>query len=91
MKNGELVVLKTFNGLEAPRDEVRSHDNYWKLIGCSGIVVNENHPEFLPCPSAEFKRVLIGFDDILDCHGLANHNEIKNTIWILVSDLQLLG
>lgn len=90
MKNGNLVVLKTFNGMTTPLDGVRSHENYWKLIGCSGEILDEKHPKFLPCSPTESKRVLVRFDTNLDSLGLANHNEVKNTLWMLTSDLQLL-
>ena len=59
-----------------------SENNYWKLIGQNGKVIdgikNNNG------------RILILFENDLDNFGVANHNPIKNSLWIKVEDLEII-
>jgi hypothetical protein len=80
LKPGKRVVLKSFNGsLVAPQD-VNREENYWQLVGCKAVVevVNDTDRALV-----KFERDLFGF-------GLANHNEVPNSLWILISDLKFI-
>lgn len=75
------VSLKSFLGILKPKKKVRENENYWKLIGEKGRVIDnvENYDG----------RVLVLFDRDLDDFEVENHNPIKNSLWIRVSDLEL--
>jgi len=75
------VRLKTFLGTNNPTEEIDKSDDYWKLIGQSGTVIDDN--------LADKERVLVLFDKDLDDFQLANHNPIKNSLMIKKSDLEL--
>lgn len=75
------VRLKTFLGTNNPTEEIDKSDDFWKLIGQSGTVIDDN--------LADKERVLVLFDKDLDDFQLANHNPIKNTLMIKKSDLEL--
>jgi hypothetical protein len=80
LKPGKRVVLKSFNGsLLAPQD-VKPEENYWLLIGYKAVVEVANNTN----------RVLIKFERDLSSLGLINHNEVPNTLWILISDLKFI-
>lgn len=75
------VRLKTFLGTNNPTEEIDKSDDFWKLIGQSGTVINDN--------LADKERVLVLFDKDLEDFQLANHNPIKNSLKIKKSDLDL--
>ena len=75
------VRLKTFLGSKSSPDDVDKSDDYWKLIGQSGTVIDDK--------LADKERVLILFDKNLDDFQLANHNPIKNSLMIKKGDLEL--
>jgi hypothetical protein len=80
---GQMVRLMTFNGTAAPTSpQVKPTDDYWRLIGTSGRVVNCSPPKGIAAD-----RVLVAFSASLDELGLANDNEIANALWVKVSDL----
>ena len=70
------VILKTFLGTEDSRKPINQNENYWKLIGQQGQVLELGE-----------KRVPVKFNCDIDAFGLENHNPIKNSLWILPSDL----
>lgn len=66
------VILKSFLGLvNSPEEDVCSKEDYWKLIGKRGIVIDL---------SEDHKKALLLFDQNLDDLLLENHNAIKNTL-----------
>ncbi len=80
LKPGKRVVLKSFNGcLIAPHD-VKPEENYWQLIGCKAVVEVANDTD----------RVLVKFERDLSSLSLVNHNELPNTLWVLISDLKFV-
>jgi hypothetical protein len=79
---GDKVILQCFLGRQKAPGSVREDENYWVLIGEKGIVVKtEDHP------GKTGERVLIEFSNSIAARGLNCHNEISNSLWILVSDL----
>lgn len=72
-------MLRSFNGtISAPAD-CHPRENYWRLIGEAGVIVeaiNEN------------KRVLVKFDRPVAALGLHCHNPVANSLYILESDLE---
>jgi hypothetical protein len=80
-KNTE-VKLTSFLGTLTSKKKVFDDENYWKLIGEKGKVIDD----------VEFNdgRVLVLFENSLDDLNLINHNPIKNTLWIRKSDLDIV-
>lgn len=80
LKPGKRVVLKSFKGSLIAPQNVKPEENYWQLIGSKAVVEFVNNTD----------QVLLKFERDLSSLGLANHNEIPNTLWILISDLKFI-
>jgi hypothetical protein len=80
LKPGKRVVLKSFNGSLIAPYTVKPEENYWLLIGSKAVVEIANNTD----------RVLLKFERDLSGLGLANHNEMPNSLWILISDLKFI-
>jgi hypothetical protein len=78
MKN-ERVILKSFLGTTKRRRGTSDRENYWKLIGEKGNIIDDRVTN---------GRVLFLFESNLDDYRLENHNPIKNSLWIKMSDLK---
>jgi hypothetical protein len=76
----DCVKLKTFLGTLKPRAARDAQNNYWRLIGERGKVIDAQ---------IQNKRVLVLFEKDLDDFQVANHNPIPNSLWIKPSDLRL--
>jgi hypothetical protein len=76
------VKLKSFLERQSPKAKTHSENNYWKLIGQKGKVIDEI--------KNDNGRILILFEKDLDYFGVANHNPIKNSLWIKVEDLEII-
>jgi hypothetical protein len=79
MKIGSKVKLTSFNGGLTPDEDCFPHENYWKLIGRFGVIANASNDKK--------NRLLVQFEDDLHSLGLECHNDLKNSLWILISDL----
>jgi hypothetical protein len=81
MENNTLVKLKSFLGTLNSERKISERENYWKLIGQKGKVIDdvENHDG----------RVLVLFDKDLDEFKVENHNPIKNSLLIRKTDLEI--
>lgn len=75
------VKLKTFLGTVKSSKKVEERENYWKLIGERGKVIDDTE--------INDERVLVLFDKNLNEFKVENHNPIKNSLWIKKSDLEL--
>ena len=84
---GSRIRMLSFNGTTVPSGEISEYENYWKLIGEFGTVV-ENPASGKEISKDDNDRMLVDFDLILDNLGLENHNPIKNTLWIWHGDLE---
>ena len=82
---GDQVVLKTFQGSHPAPPEVDESENYWKLIGLSGVIVEKksSHPAF---PQLG-ERALVKFDNNPKDYGLHCHNSVGKSLWIFILDL----
>jgi len=82
IQNNSIVRLRSFLGTLTPEKKIKPNEDYWKLIGEKGTVIdsNENHDG----------RVLVSFDNDLDKFSLENHNPVKNSLLIKKSDLEFL-
>lgn len=80
-------MLRTFNGTTTPNSEVEQPENYWTLIGETGMVLN--FAEELGF--ANKNRVLFQFEGDVGARGLACHNEKPNALWILKTDLRKIS
>jgi hypothetical protein len=75
-----IVILKTFLGTTKPKKNTAAREDYWNLIGQKGKVIDD--------PLAN-DRVLVLFESDLDNYQVENHNPIKNSLWIRITDLEL--
>jgi len=86
---GDKVILQTFLGIKIPNDNnIDPQENYWKLVGCTGKVVEAKekpHPAF---PDKGL-QLLVKFDNSILDLNLISHNNITNTLWIFETDLSL--
>ncbi|KAA9338548.1 hypothetical protein F0P96_06865 [Hymenobacter busanensis] len=73
------VRLKSFLGRTVAKSDVERRENYWRLIGKRGRIIDAREHYG--------GRVLVLFEDNLDDYGLENHNPVKNSLWILLTDL----
>ena len=90
MKANQRVRLITFNGtVKSPKAVIKS-ENYWKLIGESGTIQKSPKQNTIYASFSSEPRVLVKFGKDLIGMGLTAHNEIANSLWILVSDLAQL-
>ena len=87
LKNTDVVVLKSFWGTMAPTGNVRANENYWILVGEKGVVLKSESETTLP-RHERGERVLVLFDVDIRAKGLECHNEVDNSLWIFVSDLE---
>jgi hypothetical protein len=76
---GKMVRMKSFLGRTIADVDVEGREDYWQLIGKRGQIIDANENSD--------GRVLVLFEDSLDDYGLENHNPIKNSLWIRLSDL----
>lgn len=76
------VTLRRFNGTQLPPSDCAPQDNYWRLIGESGTVITAADARH---------RVLVQFDVPVNERGLACHNPVPNSLYILASDLEAAG
>ena len=82
LKPGKKVSLKSFNGSLGAPQVVKSQEDYWKLIGSKAIVSQLS--------TDNNNRVLVTFERDLASLGLISHNEIPNSLWILIDDLKFV-
>ncbi len=75
------VKLKSFLGIYSSPEKVDESEDFWKLIGHSGTVIEDI--------LVDSNRVLVRFDKKLADLHLANHNPINNSLMIQKSDLEL--
>lgn len=91
MKNGDMVMVISFNGKEKSEEEVDSSEDYWKIIGEKGVIQQDPQEKTIFAHFSKEPRVLVKFDiNLHRVHGLHAHNNIENSLWILVSDLKVL-
>jgi hypothetical protein len=75
------VVLRSFNASPTAPRGCRPDENYWKLIGELGCVVETSNAR---------QRVLVRFDKSVADHGLVCHNRMPNSLYILEADLRVV-
>lgn len=77
MQINDKVTLISFLGTLTSDEPVNSNENYWKLIGQSGQIIEQGK-----------ERVLVKFNCDIDTFQLENHNPVKDSLWILRTDIQ---
>jgi hypothetical protein len=90
MKKGDRVRLKTFNGQKRPNEEVDEKENYWKLIDKLGIIEKDPKERSIFASFSIEPRILVRFENDVKSLNLECHNAIENSLWILVSDLEVI-
>ncbi|SFB27888.1 hypothetical protein SAMN05660845_2365 [Flavobacterium swingsii] len=81
IEKNTVIKLKLFLGTLAPTKRINDNENYWKLIGEKGKVIDVRE--------INDGRVLVLFDKNLDEFRVENHNPIKNSLWIKKTDLEV--
>jgi len=84
---GVRVKLNLFHGEKVSPEPVGQDTDFWKLIGLEGVIISKSlksHPAFRD----KGKRALVRFDQNIDELGLVSHNEVSNSLWIFVTDLE---
>jgi len=81
MLMGSKVRLKSFNGTLSSTDDCDPSENYWLLIGKTGVIVETINQR---------NRLLIQFDIAVKKLGLHCHNRVENSLYILQDDLVLI-
>ena len=87
MKPGTRVILVSFDGKRSGSADTPPTEDYWKLVGTPGTLVEvPEEREFFEVtgPGA---RVCIEFDSDVRALGLEAHNSVKNNLWVLLTDL----
>ncbi len=91
MKPGARVKLVTFDGGSmAPADTIPT-ENYWRLIGSLGTLVESDDERAHFTSSGPDARVCVEFDCDVQGLGLEAHNPVKNSLWLRVSDLRSIA
>ena len=91
MRDGSRIKLNTFNGTKTSPSRCDLKEDYWKLIGIEGVVIQD---PFKCCKyesSSNERSVLVKFDVCLESLGLCCHNGVENSLWIPVPDLLEVG
>jgi len=81
---GDRVVMTSFNGTTQPTGTVKLSENYWLLVGVSGVIAKTWEQAGF---AMDEKKFLVTFDQNVKDVGLHCHNEIENSLWILASDI----
>jgi hypothetical protein len=76
------VTLVSFNGAYFQPLGGDPKENYWKLIGWDGKIVDDAPPE-----GVSKDRVLVQFSCDVASQGLHCHNPVPNSLWISRVDL----
>ena len=80
MEINSKIKIKSFLGTSHPSKIINEDENYWILIAETGKIIE-----------IEETKYLILFDKNLDSLGLINHNPVKNSLWILKSDVEKIS
>ena len=83
------VILKSFHGTTKKDDGTKDYENYWKLIGLKGEVIDIKTELNSFYPEKGF-QVLVKFFEKISDYNLNCHNKIENSLWIFVTDLELI-
>jgi hypothetical protein len=79
LEPGTKVRLKTFNNTSTTPEGCDPSEDYWSLIGEAGTIKQSENDR---------GRVLVQFDISVESKGLHCHNEVKNSLLILTTDLE---
>ena len=82
------VTLVSFNGTSSPDKGTKPSEDYWKLIGVPGVIVQDPNLKSLIKSMHGAKRVLVQFKTNIVALGLECHNPIDNALWINLNDLE---
>ncbi|WP_432728902.1 hypothetical protein [Variovorax sp. W6] len=85
--SGKRVRLISFLGKPSAPSGVKVAENYWILIGNSGMAICNGEGVWgLPGRS----RYLVQFERNVESLGLHCHNEITNALWVEENDIELV-
>ena len=78
MKPETPVRLCSFNGTHRGPRDTKASENYWLLVGSTGVVHSFN---------PQLGRYLVVFDRSVSSFGLHCHNPVPNSLYIAPPDL----
>ena len=91
LKAGDRVRIKSFNGTTSKEKTDDYSEDYWKLLGETGTIQQDPYEKTVYAHFSQQPRVLVRFDkDLMASYGLYAHNNIENSLWILISDMESL-
>ena len=90
MNEGTKVKIKSFDGATTRPQAGDPQEDYSKLIGLTGVVIRDPREVSLYASFSSQPRLLILFDVDVKGLGLACHNKVQNSLWILETDLEIL-
>jgi len=91
MTIGTKVLLKSFNGTTGTEPDCDPAEDYWKLIGSTGEIIQDPTEKGIYASFSRQKRVCVKFDVSVAEQGLICHNPVPNSLWINIDDLELFG
>ena len=92
MKIGDKVKLVKFDGKARPKKTLDDSEAYWKLIGETGTIRQDPQEKTVFAHFSKKTRVLVQFNkDVASTYGVIAHNNIENSLWVLVSDLEIIS
>jgi hypothetical protein len=71
------IKLVSFHGALSPPPDVDPKENYWSLIGWTGIILRPPKEN-----SIHNNRELIKFEKPVSSLGLYCHTEVPNSLWV---------
>jgi hypothetical protein len=90
MKTGSRVIMVTFNGRNSAPANTFPNEDFWRLIGSRGkLIDSETERAHFPS-SGPNARACVEFDCDVKSLGLEAHNFVQNSFWIRCSDLRLI-
>lgn len=87
MNTGTRVTLVSFNGRHSAPADTPSNEDYWKLIGFHGTLIDGGDERAHFSSSGPDARACVEFDRDFSVLGLEAHNRVNKSLWILYSDL----
>jgi hypothetical protein len=87
MKTAARVILVTFNGSSSAPADTPPGEDYWKMIGSHGTLIDGKEESARFPSSGPEARVCVEFDCDPSLLGLESHNRVKKSLWIRCRDL----
>jgi len=91
MKEGCRVKLAAYNAAPTAPPGCDPQEDYWKLIGCEGVVVRDPYTCCKYDNHDSERMVLVAFDVSFASRGLCCRETVENSLWVSIADLLPAG